>query len=267
MRALVTGLAAALLLAAACRSPKASVECPPGALGAAAWERGLLVLGEFHGTEEAPAVALATACAAARAKGRAWLGLEVPRDEQAAIDRYLAGGDEAALLATPWWTREYQDGRSSRGFLELLAKVHTLRLGGVRLEVVAFDVPSTAGFEGRDEKMAEVIASTQAAHPTRPGVVLVGNIHATRKLQLPRSAASHLAARKVGLLTLDMAYDGGTAWACGRTCGLQPLGQRGPGGARPASGFTLESPSKGFDGWWFAGTLTPSPPAIATSRD
>lgn len=258
---------AILLLWSSCSRTQKATPCPPGSLAPSAWEHGLLLLGEVHGTEESPAMALATACAAARASGGAWLGLEIPRDEQPALDRFLRDGQASVLLASPWWTRADQDGRTSEAFFQLLVRLRALRLGGVPLDVVAFDAPMGAAARIRDEAMAGVIAEAAAARAGKPGIVLVGNVHATRKLQLPRPMARLLSERGLGFRTLDMAAPAGNAWLCGNTCGLQPLGAMGPPGEPSLDGFTLEGTSRGFDGWWFSRSLTPSPPAISVARN
>ena len=249
-----------------CTRPAKLPECPPGGLGPAALDRGLLILGELHGTEQAPPVVLATACHAALREGHAWIGLEQPAGDQPQLDAYLAGGDEAALLAGEAWQRPVQDGRNSEAMLALLRRVRELRKQGLKLDVVYFDVPlSESGTRGRDQQMALNLEAAREARPRAPGVVLVGNVHATRRLQLPKSMAWYLGGRGVGYRNLDLASEGGTAWLAGLTGGVSPVGPGGPAPREGDRGFTFEvgdSPRGGFDGWWFGGKLTASAPAV-----
>jgi hypothetical protein len=72
-----------------------------------------LVLGEIHGTREVPAFVASAVCQAVYT-GPVVLGLEMPAQPQ--FDAYLAsdGGPQAqqALLAAPFWTAAFQDGRA-----------------------------------------------------------------------------------------------------------------------------------------------------------
>jgi hypothetical protein len=248
------------------RCAPALEECGTTLHGSALSE-GLLILGELHGTAEAPAMALGTACEAAKREGAAWLGLEIPRSEQPAIDAYLRGGSKEALLKSPFWTRGDQDGRSSQAMFALLEGVRRFRKQGLKLEIIAFDIPLAEGLSGRDERMAEHLRAARDARPEVPGVILVGGGHATRRLALPKPMAWHLDAAGVPFLTLDMAHAGGTAWLSGRTTGgADPQAPRGPAPEHFTEHVSRESPGSGFDGWWFAGTITASPPAITDLR-
>jgi hypothetical protein len=103
----------------------------------------IVLLGELHGLQAVPAFAITLACRLAAAGTPVMLALEIPRQEQARIDAFLAsnGGkpNEQALLDGPFWRREFQDGRSSLARLALLDAARTLRAAGVPLRVVAVD--------------------------------------------------------------------------------------------------------------------------------
>jgi hypothetical protein len=225
---------------------------------------GLLVLGELHGTEECPRLAALTACGAATLGRTAWLGLELPRDEQGRVEAFLATGDEAALLAGPFWRRTYQDGRSSQAMLEMLRSVRQMREAGRDVRPFLFDVPAEAdsGAGERDEQMATLIAEARARAPGDPMVLLVGNVHASRRLKIPRSMVWHLVRRGVPLRTLDVATRGGTAWLCGTRCGVDTVAGKDLG-PQPAVFESPEATRWGYDGGWYVGTLTASPPALA----
>jgi hypothetical protein len=93
------------------------------------------------------------------------LAIGYPRDEQHLIDELLharALSSQRALLASPFWSRPTEDGRSSRAMLNLLDWVRQQVTRGTRVRIVAFDsLPQPAGtpggaaaFDARDEAMA-----------------------------------------------------------------------------------------------------------------
>lgn len=74
----------------------------------------LLLVGEVHGTNEAPALVGDLACASAKSGNAVVVALEVPIEEQARLDRFLTSdgtdADQKALLNSEFWTRRPQDG-------------------------------------------------------------------------------------------------------------------------------------------------------------
>lgn len=148
----------------------------------------LIVLGELHGTSEIPALAGALVAHYAAA-GVVTLALEVPHDEQPALDRYLDsdGGVDAwrALATTPFWqvSDDQHDGRRSVAMRQLIEHVRALRSQGHSVAVLAHDVSGTEALahdhHWRDTQMA---ANLRAAIERTPGTVLVltGNVHAMR---------------------------------------------------------------------------------------
>jgi hypothetical protein len=244
---------------------KAEDPCRGAPAGLEGWlSEGLLVLGELHGTGESPRAALQAVCAASAGGRPAWLALEFPRDEQQRVESFLATGDEAALLEGAFWRRDYQDGRTSQAMLGLLREVRRLRAAGREVRPLAVDAPvqeDGAGKE-RDEHMAERIAEVRTRAPAEPMVFLVGNLHASRRLFIPRSAVWRMVKRGVPLKTLTLEARDGTAWQCGATCGVNPM--RGPDlGPEPRILETERATKAGYDGVWYLVSLTASPPAWA----
>lgn len=243
--------------------------------------RGVLV-GDLHGTAEAPAFVRAVVCNLLRARRPVLLALEYPSREQPFIDQFLhAHGNEAkrALLASPFWSRPRQDGRSSRAMLDLLDWVRRQIDGGAPVRVIAFDASSPltqAGtaqtFDARDAAMADVLRRQLAtlAAGELP-VIFTGNVHARRTQGLPfinappgAEQAQPLGYRlkDQGLLHLNIAYRGGTAWTCYApdVCGAISLGAPGPA----VHAFALRpSADPAYDAQYFVGRLTASPPAAA----
>jgi hypothetical protein len=235
----------------------------------------MILLGELHGLEAVPAFAVTLACRLAAAGRPVVLALEIPRQEQARIDAFLAsqGGkpNEQALLDGAFWRREFQDGRSSLARLALLDAARTLRAAGVPLRVVAVDDTSVPG-PARDEAMASGLLA--ARKPGETALLLVGDLHARTKPGAPwnRSivwSGVQLRAKEPKLVSLVNRYMGGEAWLCtGGTpgdCGVKTIK-----GAGTASGFRIErfaaTDSIGFDGVFDVGPATSSGPAREDRR-
>ncbi|WP_313495429.1 hypothetical protein [Stenotrophomonas sp.] len=127
----------------------------------------LLLVGEVHGTNETPALIGDLACASATSGSPVVVALEIPIEEQTSLDNFLASkgsdADQAALLATQFWARQPQDGRSSVAMLKLLHRLRTLRTEGAAISVLAVD-DGMAG--SRDAGMARHIRSAHGGGAT-----------------------------------------------------------------------------------------------------
>lgn len=228
-------------------------------------EARIVMVGEVHGTAEAPAVAGSLLCEARR-KGPAILALEAaPMDGQAEIDRYLASAgrpaDREALRAAPMWADA--NARASEAVLEL---VETARKAGA--PVVLFDTTParTGGTDGpREQGMAHALARAAAAGQV---VALTGLGHADRtsftSVPVP-SAIRWLPPESV--VSLAPIVSGGEMWGCrpatpgaAPECKPQPLPVRRP--VSPRAVMLDPSVREGFDGGYSVGGLfTASPPA------
>ncbi|HVS66184.1 MAG TPA: hypothetical protein VMT85_22080 [Thermoanaerobaculia bacterium] len=232
----------------------------------------VVLLGEIHGTEQAPGLVGALACRAAGAGASTIVALELPPAEQERISRFLAsdGGTAAqtALLAGELWQRSYQDGRSSRAMAGLLQTLRPLAQRG-GLEVVLFDQQPAQG--SRDEAMARRLAELIPSPLEGPVLVLTGNLHA-RVVAGVRwdpelvPMGLHLMRRRDDLevVAIDLTSSGGTAWICQPDpdgCGKARL--RGREGAEP--GLSLSPVAEGFayHGTFGLGSISASPPAVA----
>lgn len=223
----------------------------------------MLWFGEMHGTNESPRFVGDVACHAAHV-APVQLGLEIPIDEQGAIDRYLAGpggpADRSALLAGSFWRQH--DGRSSTAMAALIERVRALRAAGAKISIVAFD----AGGADRDASMADLVARVRDPHAI--WVALSGNIHSRRTRGLPWNAAfvptvAHLVERGLAVTNFDVAATGGTFWAClgpdpeHTVCGEHPLH------GKPGTPWTLGPPRDAAHvGTYHVGTTTAAYPAV-----
>jgi hypothetical protein len=218
----------------------------------------------MHDNDETQKFVGQLACAAT-ALGALRVGLEIPSDEQAHIDKFLGSAgtppDRQALLSGEFWTREFQDGRSSTAMAALLESLRKLARGGSDVKVVAFDIPSSVHDGDRDEAMAKNLAASFVREPEAVFLVLVGNLHARKAARMrfkQTFMAQYLIQMKQPVTTLDGRYGVGTSWVCAPTCQPQLIG-RGP--AMPV-GIVLErTQDDAYDGTFSVGAPTFAPPA------
>lgn len=235
-------------------------------------------VGDMHGTAEAPAFVKSLMCHLSRSRRPVLLALEYPSDQQHFLQDFLhsrAANPARTLLASPFWSRPTQDGRTSRAMLQLLDWIRGRIASGARVRVVAFDrlppgaLSGTAGFNARDAAMAVFLRQELARlGPGEFPIIFTGNVHARKTSGLPFVDAPSGAAnaeplgyrlRDLGYLHMNIASDGGSAWVCFGTCGVHSFGK-----AKPVSAFTVRrSSDAAYDLEYFVGSLTASPPAIS----
>lgn len=258
-----------------------SLSCDPLAgVDRLAFDAGtILLFGEIHGTAEAPALVADIACFALREGAPLRVGLELPHQDTASIETYLASAgsetDREELLSRPFWQREYQDGRSSRAMAELIEELRRWNTLGHPLTVTLFDSNEpTESSQARDRAMAERLARTATGHPKDLLLVLTGNIHARLRLGTPWDTdfepMGYLLQKTLperSILAFDLSSTGGTAWTCNSAeaegCQARKLGGRGEGAERKLTLFE-QADSRGFYGIYHVGAINASPPAVAT---
>lgn len=261
------------------QAPRATLEplCGDDIEGASALAKpgGMVLLGEMHGTVEIPAFVAALTCQLARGGLPVQVGLELPRQEQPLLDRFLksSGGPAAqeALLEGEFWQREVQDGRSSQAQLALLDSLRQQRAAGLPVEVFAFDDREITGQEPRERAMADAILKAHQKAPKALTLVLVGNLHARTKPGAHWDpdflfTGAYLAREVPEIISLDAAYEDGDAWVCigaqASDCGVCKVR-----GNAPEAGLTRKihlsaaMDERGFSGFYAVGALTASPPA------
>lgn len=230
----------------------------------------VLVVGEIHGTAEAPAAVAEMACAAA-GDGPVIVALELEDTLQPTFDAYLSAPDaasaRAALEGSTLLNRRYQDGRSSRAMLEMMERLRQLRAGGRDVSIHAFQPQSLTRGRDLDQSwyelnMGYLLGQARHGRPEARIIALMGNIHArkTAHSALPTvgvPATGHLPARET--LSLTIAQQGGTSWSCGDDeCGVSPVLEKYDPEAR---GVILKPSEDGaYDGVLALGPWTASPP-------
>ncbi len=232
-----------------------------------------LLIGEYHGTVEMPAVAADVACAAAATGRPLVFGIEFTPANQSALDAFMAsdGGTAArsSLLAAPGWREP--GGRTTAAIVDLIDSLR--RLGKARpVTLVAFDTaPTPAGTSpAREAAMAEALESERAKAPGSIVVALTGAGHADKEGFTSATppflaAAGRLPAGET--VSLSFRRPGGQYWGCaaptgdaGGGCKAYEMPPREPVLPR---GITLDASLRGgFDGLYSPGrTYTASRPA------
>lgn len=237
-------------------------------LDAATGHRVLLV-GEIHGTVEVPALVADLADALA-AEEPLVVGLELPRDEQKHIDAFLdsagTGDDRAALLAGKFWTRDYQDGRSSAAMLDLLERLRQLRLR-TKLEVLALDQVGAAVADGdaRDQAMAERLSAALDDHPKARALVLAGNFHTRLQKGAPWDESHEFLGYRLSRLepyAIEIMGVAGSAWICTGpetdSCKARDFPESS---LKPGIELGAEVNERGHQGMWRLERTSASPPA------
>jgi hypothetical protein len=244
---------------------------PADAVPGAVLDAPLLVLGEVHGTREVPAFVAGYLCAAVAQQRKLTLAIEFPTSEQGAIDAFMASSgtpqDGERLTGTAFWRRAMQDGRTSIDMLRLLDRVRAARAGGADIRVLAIDggVPPMP----RDAFMAAQLRTALREGAGRQVVALIGGLHAVRnkgsRFNPDYESAVYLLADQHPL-ALTVGTAGGTAWVCQSpspaSCQATAWDINRAATA-PATPFSLTPPSPQFDGVFFVGATTASPPAVS----
>lgn len=243
----------------------------------------VVLFGEEHGTQELPQVFGEAVCSVADGRQSVRVGLEIEPKNQPFFDAFLASpgaaSDVSALMSAPFWSREMEDGKSSRAMVALLERMRQLRAQGLPIEVFLFDLGPGQAIAQRDKGMAENIESQVRAHPDAVTLALTGDLHAFKAPGSPwdpnyRAMGWHLVQDGVRVQSLGPSYPAGTAWVCGGQPGTVPVCESRPMRAGPAlpSGRTtgielLPEPSRqGYDGLYAASSMTASLPARTESK-
>jgi hypothetical protein len=266
---LVLGLAGHGLLATAAgrleqHAPQAA---PTQELVGLARTHSMLLVGELHGTVEAPALVEGIALALAE-QGPVIVALEWPTSEQPRVDSYLAGdADAGTVTASPFWSSSMRDGRSSRAMLDLLTSLRRARSAGARIEVVCFDGPPASGDQGnREAGLAHHLRQARERLPDARMLVLTGNYHArlTRGTAWdPDKALMGYLLRDLEPFNVDVRAVRGGAWIClsDGGCGVHEFdhGSRGLEAGLVRHG---EANATGYLSTLVLPLATPSPPAV-----
>ncbi|MEG3143198.1 hypothetical protein U1839_00910 [Sphingomonas sp. RT2P30] len=256
-----------------------------------------VVFGEMHGSTESPAFVGTIACALAARGERLLVAVEHGSTNDAAFQAawHLPHEQFAAALQKAGWAGR-NDGVASTAMLALLVRLHALKEQGGAIRIVAFngarDDAQRARFgalpgQGPHEAaQAENIRDAASAQPYDHILVLVGNLHA-RKRPVDRGGVTFSPmvmqlAPPEAVVSLNMRSAGGTLWNCQLKQGVAlEAGKPIPGDAIECGNhptrdltdlhrapfvslrtFPHEKPDMDYDGFFWTGKVTASPPAV-----
>lgn len=135
----------------------------------------LLLVGDFHGTNEIPQIVYAIADKLAD-QSKLRIGFEFPIDIANKIKLFMKTGDRNILRQT----RFFQDPayHSGKGSLQMVALLEKLRSVS-NVEIFCFDVPDGDSSDSaqRETKLAENVLRAYRQKPTVRTVIFTGNIH------------------------------------------------------------------------------------------
>lgn len=249
-----------------------SQQCSPLRLDENIFTRRLVILGEIHGTQEAPAFVEALTCHFEKRGRNVVLALELPVDTLERVRTVSRGTvEKKALGVIPFWKTDSPDGKTSVGMWQLLsAQLEREVLEGSRSKLYFFDTAADSNLRGaqRETAMAanlEALLSRQAE--TSTVLVLTGNLHSRKERGVPWNKDFEPLAfllRQHLPVTFDLAHLGGTAWTCSRTaCDARAMKATHEAASFiHGSGFYRDHSTNAHDGWFFVGTLSASPPLL-----
>jgi hypothetical protein len=230
----------------------------------------IVMVGETHGTNEMPAMFTRLVCAALRRGQVVSVGLELPSNQRELLDAYMAsGGGETArktLLASAFWTAQFQDGRRSGAYFDMVEAFRAMRGRGLSLTVFILEEQATAASDSlsRDELMAANVKRKYQTQPDTLVLTFTGNIHNMLKIperlpNIPTPMGAWL--RGLNPVSINLTGTGGTAWDCRPQCGVHgnPPGAAPRPVAEPV--LTLGADEGEYSGHLDIGYTSASPPA------
>ena len=254
-----------------------------------------VVLGELHGTREAPEFFGSLACNLASNGQRLLIGIEFsPFYEEALQEAWNANEAdfESLLLEAGWKGRP--DGVASEAMFEMVRKLHRLKRAGHAIDITAFNgigsetqrkkFDSLPGQGPHEAAQAENLAMAAAAGRYDRVLVLVGNFHATRRSMDFGTGLFEPMAKRLerygSVVTLTARNAPGTSWNCQPREGYDAQKDGPPTNddircdARATGGFdslgsdrfislyenNMDPEGTGLDGFFWIGEITASPP-------
>ena len=292
------GIVAFALIASTTANAAPLTPCnpPPGWASIASRNTRFVVFGEIHGTEQGPAFVGDVACALAFQGERLLIAIEQDATSNSRLQQVWAVPDNRFGQAlAEFWPKGRNDGVGSDAMANLLVRLHHLRAGGRAIDVVAFNgarddaqVKRFAALPGQGPHEAEQADNIQSADDRRYDHVLVltGNLHARKEPITDDGVTFEPMAMRLApaaaVTTVNMMVSGGTMWNCllrpgidvapGKSitpemidCGAHATRAGKSDLMRPAYMALGAAPGQkadtGFDGYFWVGKVTASPPA------
>ncbi|RKH15750.1 hypothetical protein D7X74_17525 [Corallococcus sp. CA047B] len=260
------------------QAPQEFTECGQDIIGLKprAKTGGVMLLGELHGTQEVPRFIAQAVCQLVMSGTPVSVGLELPVENEERVTTFVksVGTEEdwLRLMEAPFWRSPYPDGRGSEAVANMLEQLRQLRARGLDVEAFVYDHPKLSG-QQRENALTQTVLGHVKAGPGRFHLVVSGNIHPRTAQGLPwdkkyQPMGRLLKAQLKDVLSLDMAYNSGSAWICaadqqGRKldCGVKET--KGKDNGDRFFVHIWDSPNKeGYHGVFYVGPVSASEPAI-----
>ena len=238
----------ALLLVCGCARESASPEAKEARLICAAVPpASVIIIGELHGTAEAPGLFRELVQCRSKASTNGLLvGLEIPPGALAAVMELPADATEAETLhhlSKDGFWKNAKDGRTSIANLDLIEFLREGQMDG-RLTVFAFDGrrSATDNFSGiATDALKDALSQTGSKGSSPDVLMLTGNGHATMAAD-NGSLGRGLAAAGMRPYVFQTAFGSGEAWVCRLgECGISRVGSGGCKSRTSAEIKTAES--------------------------
>jgi hypothetical protein len=142
----------------------------------------VILVGEIHGTKTTPELFGSIVSSVTDEKSKTLVILEINQSSQPTIDDFIKTGDESILKRDPFFSRKYQDGRSSKAMVVLLKKLGKLPNTTVLCMDPMVGIQTMTGQE-RDTAMASFINNKRVGYDHT--LVLSGNIHSSVSVGTP----------------------------------------------------------------------------------
>jgi hypothetical protein len=272
---LLISIVLTLFLGAAQADPvSCKVEAPPFLKSSQ-----LIVLGELHGTREIPKFVSLLACSIKLDPVRLAIAFELPVDEGERITNLIRSKSsrserKAFFRKSAYWNSVPNDGRRSSAIIELIDGLIEVAQKDDQLHLIFFDGP-TIGYDTeitRESYFNSNFTSEFLKFRAEQAIVLIGGLHAAKFSELAEKtlkSQSPQDSKRTGSIVLMASYNSGTAWNCsGFTIETLVCGKSARGDSRHFSHTTpneitlIDTADKFFDGFYFVGKITASPPLL-----
>ncbi|NQZ07426.1 MAG: hypothetical protein HRT35_09730 [Algicola sp.] len=184
----------------------------------------LVMLGEWHGTQEIPKIfgdlvchtlsSISPATTSKKGSGKIAVMLEIQQELQPSLDLYMIDKiSQQKFLSHPVWSPKWQDGRFSMAMLALIDRLKSLRQQYPgQLDVWLIDALRT---NQRGASKDTVMAENAVSHKVgdyQKSLFLVGNYH--NKINLKQGSSLAIKLKQFKPFTLTVKAQVGSYWAC-----------------------------------------------------
>ncbi len=182
-----------------------------------------ILIGEMHGTNEAPQYTEGMVNLWLNQGRKVILGLEMEGYEQSRIDSFLSSGNFSIIKRMAFFNDRFKKGgRSSIAMGNLIKWCY----GKQNLKIVCLDIANWK-IKNRDSMMAVCIDSVLKSNPGAMLITLTGNVHNKLDADQYGKPMGYWAynlrnpvLRRKQIASVDIAFVNGTAWCCQPDCGI-----------------------------------------------